>query len=239
LSGFRTVVVTDVILIPGQPGAVKVTLEVGNLAETVEVKGGTELIQTQSVAVSSTINAEQIQNLPLSSRNALSFVTMLPGVDTADGVSRNSTLFGLPEQSINITIDGINTQNNFQRSSDGFYSMVFPQLDAIEQVTVTGAAAGAESAGGGSTSIRFVTRSGTNSYKGTGYYYFRHPDLNTNYWFLEQAGLPKNQLKLNQFGGSLGGPIKIPGWFDGSGRSFFFFNYEEFTSRRRRIAREC
>ena len=144
------------------------------------------------------------------------------------GRARDSTLFGLPESSINITIDGVNSQNNFQRDTDGFYSMVFPQLDAVEQVTLTGAAAGAESAAGGSVAIRFVTRSGTNSYKGTGYYYFRHPDFNTNYYFNEIAGLPKNRIILNQFGGSQGGPIKIKGLFDGAGRAFFFFNYEEF-----------
>jgi hypothetical protein len=228
LQGFKTTVVASVVLVTGSPGSITVALEVGSLSETVEVRGGTELIQTQSAAVASTINANQIQNLPLTSRNALSFVTMLPGIDTADGVARNSTLFGLPEQAINITIDGINTNNNFQRETDGFYSMVFPQLDAVEQVTVTGATAGAESAGGGSVSIRFVTRSGTNEYKGAGYYYFRHPSLNTNYYFLETAGLPKNKLILNQFGGSFGGPIKIPGWFNGRDRAFFFVNYEEF-----------
>ena len=140
---------------------------------------------------------------------------------------RDAKLYGLPEQAINITIDGINAQNNFQRATDGFYSMVFPQLDALEQVTVTGAAAGSDSASGGSVSIRFVTRSGTNSYRGTGYYFLRHPDLNTNYHFNQVNELPKNRLIMNQVGGSLGGPIRLPR-YDGSGRAFFFVNYEEF-----------
>jgi hypothetical protein len=228
LTGFKTFVISNVAVVVGSPAAVRAVLEVGALTETVEVRGGSDLVQTQSTAVSSTISALQIQNLPLTSRNALfGFVIMLPGVDTT-GSPRDSTLFGLPEQSINITIDGVNSQNNFQRESDGFYSMVFPQLDAVEQVTVTGAAAGADSAGGGSVAIRFVTRSGTNRYAGTGYYYLRHPAFNTNYYFNEIGGLGKNQLKLNQFGGSVGGPIKIPGWFDGSGKAFFFHNYEEF-----------
>jgi len=234
LQGFKTAVVKDLVLIVGNPANVKVTLEVGNLSETVEVRGGSELIQTQATAVSSTINSTQIQNLPLTSRNVLlGFVTMLPGVDTVfstsgTGAARDSTLFGLPEQSINITIDGINTQNNFQRDTDGFYSMVFPQLDAVEQVTLTGAAAGAQGAAGGGVSIQFVTRSGTNSYKGSGYHYFRHPDLNTNYYFNDINGLPKNRLILNQFGGNVGGPIRIPKVYDGTNSAFFFFNYEEF-----------
>jgi hypothetical protein len=228
LQGFKTVVVNNIVLEVGSPRSVPVTLDVGNLTETVVVRAGSELIQTQATSVSSTINATQIQNLPLTSRNALfGFVIMLPGVETPTA-PRNSQLFGLPEQAINITIDGINTNNNFQRGSDGFYSMVFPQLDAIEQVTVTGAAAGADNAGGGSVAIRFVTRSGTNAFRGTGYYYFRHPALNTNYYFNELAELPKNRLILNQFGGSAGGPIVLPRLYDGRGRAFYFFNYEEF-----------
>jgi hypothetical protein len=228
LQGFKTAVVNNVVLEVGSPRSVPITLEVGNLTETIEVRAGSELIQTQSTAVTSTINATQIQNLPLTSRNALfGFVIMLPGVDTP-GAPRDSQMFGLPEQAINITIDGVNTNNNFQRDTDGFYSMVFPQLDAVEQVTVTGAAAGSESAGGGSVAIRFVTRSGTNAFRGTAYYYFRHPNFNTNYYFNEQAGLPKNRLILNQFGASAGGPIVLPRLYDGRGRAFYFFNYEEF-----------
>jgi hypothetical protein len=210
-----------------QSGNVPVTLEVGTVGEAIEVNASSSLVQTQSTAVSSTINLTQIQNLPLTSRNALfGFVIMLPGVSTP-GAPRDSTLFGLPETSINITIDGVNTNNNFQRDTDGFYSMVFPQLDAVEQVTVTGAGAGAEGASMGSVAIRFATRSGTNRYTGTSYYYMRRPGLNSNDFFSDKLGLPKTQLKLNQFGISQGGPIKLPG-YDGSGKAFFFINYEEF-----------
>jgi len=227
LQGFKTAVIKDVVLVVGNPGNVTATLEVGTIGETVTVNASSNLVQTQSTAVSSTINLTQIQNLPLTSRNALfGFVIMLPGVSTP-GTPRDSTLFGLPETSINITIDGVNTNNNFQRETDGFYSMVFPQLDAVEQVTVTGAVAGAESATMGSVAIRFATRSGTNRYTGTSYYYMRRPGFNTNDFFSDKLGLPKTQIKLNQFGASEGGPIKLPG-FDGSGRAFFFFNYEEF-----------
>ena len=227
LQGFKKAVVNDVVLIVGNPGNVAVTLEVGAIGEEITVAANSSLVQTQSTAVSSTINLTQIQNLPLTSRNALfGFVTMLPGVSTP-GAPRDSTLFGLPETSINITIDGVNTNNNFQRETDGFYSMVLPQLDAVEQVTVTGAGAGAEGASMGSVAIRFATRSGTNRYSGTAYYYMRRPEFNTNDFFSDKLGLPKTQIKLNQFGASQGGPIKLPG-YDGAGKAFFFFNYEEF-----------
>ena len=230
LSGFKTVIVKDVTVTAGQPANLnKITLDVGNVSQTVEVKGGTELIQTQSPTISSTLNMNQIANLPAQTRNALYAVTLLPGVDTAaNQTARNSTISGLPQYTINITLDGVNVSNNMQRQTDGFYSMVRANLDAVEEVTVTTATQGADSAGQGAVQIRFVTRSGTNQYKGTIYDYHRDPSLNTNYYFNEINGLPKNHVVVNQFGGTEGGPIRIPGLFDGTGKAFFFFNYEEF-----------
>ena len=75
--------------------------------------------------------------------------------------------------------------------------------------------------------INFTTRSGTNRFSGSGYEYFRHPALNTNYWFNERNGLPKNDVKLNQYGARVGGPIVIPGLYDGRGKAFYFFHYEQ------------
>ena len=214
-------------LVAASPTQVKVTLEVGALSETIEVRGGSELIQTQSGTVSSTLMTEQLKTIPLPTRNALYAVNLLPGVDTT-GTVRDASIAGLPEQTINITLDGVNVNNNQDRAGDGFYAMVRPQLDAIEQVTLTTATQGAESAGQGAVQIRFVTRSGTNAYRGTIYDYMRHPSLNTNSWINEKNNLDKNRIILHQAGGSLGGPIYIPNVFDGRGKAFFFFNYEEF-----------
>ena len=228
LSGFKTVVVSDVKVIAASPADLgKLTLAVGNLTEKVEVKGGTDLVQTQSGTVSSTLGTEQLKNVPLPTRNALYAVNLLPGVDTT-GTVRASTISGLPQYTINITLDGVNVNNNMQRQTDGFYAMVRPQLDAIEEVTLTSATQGADSAGQGAVQVRFQTRSGTNTYRGTAYDYYRNPVFNTNYWFNELNGLPKNHVVLHQGGGSEGGPIVLPGLFDGHGKAFFFFNYEEF-----------
>ena len=227
LEGFKTAVIREQRLVAANPASVKVTLEVGALTEMVTVKAGSELVQTQSGAVSATLFTEQLKTVPLPTRNALYAVNMLPGVDTT-GTVRDSTIAGLPEQTINITLDGVNVNNNQDKAGDGFYAMVRPQLDAIEQVTLTTAAQGADSAGQGAVQIRFVTRSGTNTYRGTVYDYFRHPALNTNSWINKKNGLDKNRIILHQTGGSLGGPIRIPGLFDGREKAFFFFNYERF-----------
>ena len=85
LSGFKTVVINDVRLVAATANEVKATLEVGQLTETIEVKAGTELVQTQSTTVQSTLKVEQLQELPLVSRNALYAVMFLPGVETPTG----------------------------------------------------------------------------------------------------------------------------------------------------------
>jgi hypothetical protein len=227
LEGFKTSVIKDQRLVAASPTSVKIAIEVGSLTETVTVRGGSELVQTQSGSVSSTLFTEQLKTVPLPTRNALYAVNMLPGVDTT-GTVRDSTIAGLPEQTINISLDGVNVNNNQDKANDGFYAMVRPQLDAIEQVTLTTAAQGADSAGQGAVQIRFVTRSGTNSYRGTAYDYFRHPSLNSNSWINEKNNLAKNEIILHQAGFSQGGPIVIPGLFNGRNKAFFFFNYERF-----------
>ena len=166
LQGFKTFVANDVVLTSGSPAAVRAVLEVGGITEEVVVSSTSEIIQTQSSTISSTINANQITKLPLTSRSAMDFVTFLPGVTTPGG-NRQSQINGLPRGLINITLDGVNIQDNTLRSTDGFFAIVSPRLDAIEEVTVTTAAQGADGAGQGAVQIKFVTRSGTNEFSGS------------------------------------------------------------------------
>jgi len=226
LTGFKTAIVNDVNLVPGTPAAIRATLEVGNLEETVVVSSSSELVNTQTATVSATLNVDQINKMPMPTRNAINAVTFLPGVNTPT-TNRNSNVNGLPDSFINITLDGVSNNDNFLRSSDGFFASVTPRQDAIEAVTVTTAVGGADVGGHGAVSINFVTRSGTNRLAGSAYEYYRGPDLNSNYWFNKRNGLPRNDVQINQYGGRQGGPIVIPGLFDGRSKAFFFVNYEE------------
>jgi hypothetical protein len=226
LQGFKTVVVNNVVLTSGAPANVRATLEVGGLTEQVIVSSSTEIVQTQSSTISSTINTNQITKLPLTSRSAMDFVNFLPGVSTPAG-NRDATINGLPRGMINITLDGVNIQDNTLRSTDGFFAIVSPRLDSVEEVTVTTATQGAGDAGSGAVQVKFVTRSGTNAFTGSGYYYYRSDRLNANTWFNNRNGVAKAKLKQNQMGTRAGGPIMIPGLFDGRGKAFFFANYEE------------
>jgi hypothetical protein len=229
LNGFRTSVTTDLELLAATTRSVKVTLEVGAISEAVEVRGGAQLVQTQSTAVSATIRTDQMATLPLVARNALNFVVFLPGVDTstANHSQRSSTVMGLPQSTLSITVDGASVQDKYTRSGDGFFANLQPRLDMVEEVTVSAATPGADSSGQGAVQIKFVTRSGTNKFVGSAYWYARHPNLNTNNYFNTRNNLPKNELILNQYGVREGGPLVIPGVYDGRGKAFFFFNMEQ------------
>ncbi|MFN7931558.1 MAG: carboxypeptidase-like regulatory domain-containing protein, partial [Blastocatellia bacterium] len=233
--GFKQAIVPDVKLDVGTPASVNVALEVGAASESVVIQSGGEVLQTQSANVSTTITGRQITELPFTSRDALDLVLLLPGTSTP-GRPRTSTVNGLPKGSLNITLDGINAQDNLGKSSDGFFTYIRPRIDAVDEVTVSTATPGAESAGEGAVQIKFVTRGGTNEYRGSLYEYHRNPALNANYWFNNRDSAPdprtgkapRDRILLNQFGGRVGGPITVPGLFRGKDKAFFFLNYEEY-----------
>jgi hypothetical protein len=231
MQGFKKAEYTGdgaIRLLAGTPGELKTTLEVGGMTETVQVKGTTDLVRTQSPTVSTTVSTEFISSLPRSDRNALSFLIFLPGVQTSGGSqnSRNSTIAGLPQNTIEISIDGVNTGNNLQ-SGDGFFTLVTPRLDSTEEVTMSQSGVGADASGAGTVQIQFVTRSGTNKFNTSLYEYFKHNMLNSNTFGNRVQGLPKPRATVDTYGGRIGGPIWIPGLFDGHGKAFFFFNQEE------------
>ena len=105
-----------------------------------------------------------------------------PGVNTP-GTARQSTVNGLPQGSINMTLDGVSIQDNYLKTSDGFFARVSPRLDAIEEVTLTSAGNGADSAGQGAVNIRFTTRSGSNQFKGNFFHTYQNDALNANTFF--------------------------------------------------------
>jgi hypothetical protein len=220
LEGFKTVVLNEVILEAARPTSIRAVIELGSLQETITVEGASPVVQTQASAVSTTLNVESIKNLPITSRNVLDIVPLLPGFNTPGG-NRDTTALGLPQSAINITLDGVNVQDNTLKTTDGFFTIVQPRLDAIEEVTVTTVAQGADSAGQGAVQIRFVTRSGTNDIHGSAYNYYRSDKLNANTWFNERDNIAKPTLKQNQPGVRVGGPIVRD-------KAFFFVNYEEF-----------
>ena len=227
LAGFKTATAKSVRLAIGQPIAIALTLEIGQLEETVIVTSSSELINTENGTVAATLNADQLTRMPTPTRNALNAVAFLPGVNTT-GTNRDSTINGLPESFLSITLDGVSNNDNFLRNTDGFFASVTPRQDAVEAVSVTLSAGGAQVGGGaGAVTMAFQTRSGGNRFTGSGYEYYRNPSFNSNYVFNEINKQPKNEVKLNTFGARVGGPIVVPGLYDGRNKAFFFFHYEQ------------
>jgi hypothetical protein len=217
-QGFKQAAVEKIALIVGVPGTVNIKLEVGQATETIEVQAGAEVVQAATADVSTNLTGRQITDLPFATRNAIELLVDAPGTATPTN-PRSSTVNGLPKGALNITIDGMNTQDNNLKSSDGYFSYIMPSVDAVEEVTMTTSAAGVDSTSQGGAQIKFVTRSGTNQFHGGGFWYDRNTFFNANYYFNNQLGLPRDIVKLNQEGGHLGGPIK-------KNKLFFFANAE-------------
>lgn len=137
----------------------------GAQSESVIVASGAEVPQTRSANVATAIQGRQIVELPFASRDALDIVLLHPGT-TTPGRPRTSSINGLPKGALNITIDGLNVQDNLLGSSNGFFTCIRPRIDAIEEVKVSAATPGAESTAEGAVQIQFVTRGGSNDYHG-------------------------------------------------------------------------
>lgn len=222
-SGFKTTTVTGVKTVVGDTVNVEVRLETGATSESITVTGGAEVLQKETTTIGSAITGRQISELPFTSRNALDLVLNLPGTSTP-GRPRTSSVNGLPQGSLNITLDGLNVQDNLIRSGDGFFTYIRPSTDAVAEVNVSTATPGAESGGEGAVQIKFVTKAGTNQYHGNVFWENRQPNLNANYYFNNLNGLQRTPTRLDQYGFSVGGPLTP--WL--KDKAFFFINYERY-----------
>jgi Carboxypeptidase regulatory-like domain len=221
-KGFRTAVYSDVKVDAARTTDLVATMEVGDVGETVQVVGGAEVLERSSTTIETTVRGDTIRSLPLNNRDTLDFVLLMPGAQHG-GTARQSTFNGLPKGAINITMDGVNVQDNVLKSAfgGGMFTLIRPRLDAIEEVSVSTASAGASQTGDGAIQIQFATRRGTNDYHGLVFWDHRNDALNANTWFNNVNNLRRQRNLLNVFGGNVGGPI----W---KNKIFFFFNYEEF-----------
>jgi hypothetical protein len=217
-AGFKAATVGGIVVEAGVPANVPVRLEVGQATETIMVSAGADIVQSVSAELSNTMSGRQILDLPFATRNAVELLVNVPGTQTIT-TPRSSSINGLPKGALNVTIDGMNTQDNMLKSSDGFFSYVYTPVDAVDEITLSTSAAGADSTSQGAAQIKFVTRSGTNSFHGGAFWQVRNTDLDANYYFNNQIGTPRDIIKLNQGGFHIGGPVI-------KNKLFFFTNYE-------------
>jgi hypothetical protein len=238
-EGFKKGLRSGLTLEVDQKAQVDVQLETGAVSETVTIVAQAPLIDTGSATVGKVIENRRVQDLPVNGRNALALVLLAPSVQSAVGPRATGfadrgtevssiRINGSPIATNNFIVDGLSSVNAYLPDVN-----INPTVDAVQEFKVQTNTMSAEFGFTLGGVVNLVTKSGTNALRGTLYDYGRNDALDANLWSNNRANRPKSPLRYNQFGGALGGPIRIPkkifgplGGFDGRDRSFFFFNYE-------------
>jgi hypothetical protein len=227
-QGFQTVVRAGITLTVGVESVVDLTLAVGQSTQTVTVEGEVAQVETTSAAVSNLVDQTQMRELPLNGRNVQDLVFLSPGVSQFN--SDNSTGFfghsvatfsvaGSRPEGQAILLDDQLLQNFWGHSSGAAASGTTLGVEAIAEFQVLTNTYSAQYGGNGSV-LNSVTKSGTNSFHGSAYEFIRNSKLDAVDFFAKAGGLKSEPpFKRNQFGGSIGGPVK-------KDKAFFFFNYE-------------
>jgi hypothetical protein len=204
-AGFKTGEISGIKLDASTEYSVApISLEVGEATQTVLVEAGAELVQTTSAELTSTVEKQQIEALPILDRNPLALVGLEAGVNQN---GRSVTVInGQRESFANVTIDGINVQDNFIRTNTLDFLPNLPFTSQAAEFTVTSSNSGPQD-GGASAQVSIVTPSGTNNWHGQGFWYYRTAAWAANDWFNDASGIAKPPLLQNQGGGNIGGPV--------------------------------
>ena len=218
-QGFRQISVPSVLVQVDQITHVDLSLEVGSVTESVQVAAVAPLLENDKSTLSSVVNSQDIANMPLNARQVLDLALVTPGVvPTAAGTQVLSfNVAGARSQSNTYLWDGV---SNMDTQVDGALNL-FRVTDAIQEFSVQTSVASAEFGRGTGGEINVVTKGGTNQIHGSAFEYLRNSDLDAADFFTNRNRAPKNPLHRNQFGGTLGGPIKHD-------KTFVFGSYEGF-----------
>jgi hypothetical protein len=256
-NGFQTQSRDDVKMETAQTASIDFELKIGVSKDVVTVSGNQIYIDQSDATVSTVVDRQFVENVPLNGRTLQSLLTLVPGVATVPGSGQvgyrgEITVDGQRTESNYFTVDGVSANSGAKIDNEtggAGYSGAIPgmtiigttqtmvSLDALQEfraATSTYAADQGRTPGG---QFAFTTRSGTNSYHGTLFDYFRNSDLDATNWFnhyynpaIDKLNTPNDFPKAaehqNDFGGTLGGPLDIPGIYHGKDKTFFFFSYE-------------
>ncbi len=225
-DGFKAFEAKDVVLHVNDNLTMDARLDVGAKSETVEVVANTTQVELNNAELSGTIYGKQITELPLNGRSFAQLLTLVPGVDQDNGFAYNQKgLNGGADLSISGGASNANTflvdgANNVDVGS-GRTLLVYPSIDSIEEFKVARNSYGAEYGGNSGGQVTLITKSGTNDFHGSAYYFGRNDVLDANNTNLKanNPGAPTPKLRRNDFGYTVGGPIK-------KDRVFFFWSQE-------------
>jgi hypothetical protein len=240
-QGFAMLEVTGVVLNVNDQLALKLQLQVGHISESAVVQGAA-LIQTESPAVSTVINRQFVENLPLNGRSFHALIELTPGTVLTKGEGQFS-INGQRDNANYFSVDGVGANvgtrpfPSLGQSAAGTlpaFSALggtnnLVSIDALQEFRIETSTYDAELGRASGGQIAIVTRSGTNNLRGTAFDYFRNDALDATDWFANSKGLRKPPLRQNDFGGVVGGPISKDRAF------FFFFSYEGLRLRQPQV----
>src|SRR5215472_4122559 len=218
-QGFDTFTSTHNVLSIGAPLVVNVTLKVGTTTETVEVQGTYQRIETTNAALSDVMTTEQVKNLPLNGRNPLSLLTLEPGVvqRSTQAAGSGTHVYGSRDRAHNVTIDGIDANESTVPNPQGNIQRLTP--DNVQEFRTVTLDPTAEYGRNSGANVMIATKPGTNAFHGDAFYFNRNTAFNANEWFNNFAHQPRPDLKLNQYGFDVGGPIF-------KNKTFFFGSFQ-------------
>ena len=237
-AGFKTIVRNQIELQVQQAARIDFEMAVGQVTESIEVQAGAMLLSTENATVGTVIENRRIVELPLNGRNYLQLVSLAPNVSTGfstqgqagarQGGIRAAQTISVAGQRTNFnhyTLDGVeNTDPNFNTF------VVMPSIDALQEFKVQTGVYPAEF-GRQTTQINVLTKSGTNQYHGTMFEFLRNDKMDANPYSFTAIRTTKDPFKWNQYGFTLGGPVRLPKIFNGKDHLFFMGNYEAYRKR--------
>jgi hypothetical protein len=235
-TGFATKTFTNVKIDVGRDYSLNAPLDIAGVTGDVTVVAGADVINATNAELSSTVSPRQISELPLNGRNPLGLITLQAG--TAANGAQGTSINGQRPSATNITLDGLNIQDNFIRANASSFTQIAVSTDDVAEFTVTTQNASGDQ-GFGASQVQLATPRGSNDFHGALWEYNRNSKFGANSFFNNAAGnysttdplvlaglrtagaekSPRTFRNFNQFGGKIGGPI----W---KNKLFFFFNYE-------------
>ncbi|SPF49284.1 conserved exported hypothetical protein [Candidatus Sulfopaludibacter sp. SbA4] len=222
-TGFETQVFDGLQVQTGRTTDVRAALRIGATQQTVTVEGDSPLVETDNSVLADTIDTKQVVSLPLQNRSMFALAFLVPGWASTSPGSTGGTWNNMPGGAIGGTeFDGTQAISNRFRSGGFTYgtSVVQPRIEDVAEMTVQTAQLDLSGNGVSAMKISLVTRRGNNAFHGRVFEDFQNTDLNANSWSNNARNLPRNIVKLNDFGGSVGGPIL-------KNKLFFFGTYAQ------------
>ncbi len=225
--GFKTAVRENVVLAVAQTLTVDFALELGNVTDQITVSSDPPVIETGTAELGSYVSKKEFDTWPITvgdgRRQMTQFIfTSLPG--TTGSVWQGS-INGGQNFSHEIMVDGISVgRMDLAGGSTGEFS---PSAESISEFKLQTGTVSAQYSGGQTAVANFATKSGTNDFRGSAYYYGQNDALRANSFNSNASGIPRQPFKQHNFGYSIGGPVLIPKLYNGKNRTFFFHNFEQ------------